>query len=73
VTTRSGQRYTERTEYPKGHARNPMTDADVEAKFRDLAEDVLGRTRTAGALETLWRLDEVSRMGAVVDLFTLKR
>src|SRR5262244_1790544 len=73
VTTRSGRRYTERAEYPKGHAENPMTDADVEAKFRDLSEDVLGRARAASALETLWRLDEVTRMGAVVDLFTFKR
>jgi 2-methylcitrate dehydratase len=73
VTTRSGQRYRERAEYPKGHANNPMTDADVEAKFRDLAEDVLGRARAAGALETLWRLDEVPRMGAVVDLLTFMR
>jgi len=73
VTTRSGRRYTERAEYPKGHAKNPMTDADVEAKFRDLSEDVLGRARAAGALEALWRLDEVTRMGAVVELFTFKR
>ena len=73
VTTRSGRRYTERAEYPKGHAENPMTDADVERKFRNLSEDVLGRARAAGALETLWRLDEVTRMGAVVDLFTFKR
>jgi 2-methylcitrate dehydratase len=73
VTTRSGLRFTERAEYPKGHARNPMTDGDVETKFRDLAESVLGKAQAADALETLWRLDEVSRMGAVVDLFIPER
>ncbi len=73
VTTRSGLRFTERAEYPKGHARNPMTDGDVETKFRDLAESVLGRAQAADAFETLWRLDEVSRMGAVVDLFIPQR
>jgi 2-methylcitrate dehydratase len=73
VTTRSGLRFTERAEYPKGHARNPMTDGDVETKFRDLAESVLGKAQAADALETLWRLDEVSRMGAVVDLFIPQR
>jgi 2-methylcitrate dehydratase len=73
VTTRSGLRFTERAEYPKGHAKNPMTDGDVETKFRDLAESVLGRAQAADALETLWRLDEVSRMGAVVDLFIPQR
>src|SRR5207247_8026965 len=30
VVTRSGQRLTERAEYPKGHVRNPMTDDDVD-------------------------------------------
>src|SRR5215813_10740291 len=73
VTTRSGQRFSERAEYPKGHSRNPMTDADVETKFRDLGEDILGKTQTAGVLETLWRLDEVLRIGAVMDLLTFKR
>src|SRR5215467_8421808 len=73
VTTRSGRRLTERADYPKGHTENPMTDADVERKFRDLSEDVLGKTQTAGVLETLWRLDEVLRIGAVMDLLTFKR
>jgi hypothetical protein len=50
-----------------------MTDADVETKFRGLSEDVLGKTQTAGVLETLWRLDEVLRIGAVMDLLTFKR
>jgi 2-methylcitrate dehydratase len=73
VTTRSGRRFTERADYPKGHARNPMTDADVETQFRDLSADVLGRVQSDGALEALWRLDEVSRIGALVDLLIPKR
>jgi hypothetical protein len=73
VTTRSGLRFTERAEYPKGHARNPMTDGDVE-RFR-VSRRASSASSGGPALETLWRLDEVSRMGAVVDLFilTLKR
>jgi 2-methylcitrate dehydratase len=71
VTTRSGQRFTERAEYPKGHAENPMTDADVESKFRDLAGDALGAERASAALRTLWRLDEAGRAGVVLDALTL--
>jgi 2-methylcitrate dehydratase len=71
VRTRSGQRFTERAEYPKGHARNPMTDADVESKFRDLAGDALGAERASAALRTLWRLDEAGRAGVVLDALTL--
>ena len=71
VVTRSGARLTERAEYPKGHARNPMTDADVEAKFRDLSADVLAPAQVDAGLQTLWRLEEADRIGAVVDLFTI--
>jgi 2-methylcitrate dehydratase len=73
VTTRSGQRFTERAEYPKGHARNPMTDADVETKFRELAGDVLGPARVSAALQALWRLEEAPRITAALDVFTLAR
>ncbi|HYS15506.1 MAG TPA: MmgE/PrpD family protein [Candidatus Binatia bacterium] len=69
VTTHSGQRFTERAEYPKGHARNPMTDADVESKFRDLSVDVLG-AHVDPALRVLWRLDEAPRIGAILDVLT---
>ncbi len=73
VLTRSGQRFTERAEYPKGHARNPMTDADVETKFRDLTADVVGAARVTTALRALWHLDEAPRVGAILDVLTLGR
>jgi len=70
VVTRSGQRFTGRAEYPKGHARNPMTDADVATKFRDLSADVLGAARVDAVLQALWRLDDAPRIGAVLDALT---
>jgi 2-methylcitrate dehydratase len=73
VITRAGRRLTERAEYPKGHARNPMTDADVDTKFRDLSAGVLGPAQVDAALHALWRLEAMDRIGAVVDLFTVKR
>jgi 2-methylcitrate dehydratase len=73
MVTRSGQRLTERADYPKGHARNPLTDADVEEKFRDLSADVLPAGRVDAALQALWRLDEAERVGPVLDFFTVGR
>lgn len=73
VVTRSGARLTERAAYPRGHTRNPMTDADVQAKFRDLSADVLAPAQVDAALTALWRLEEAERIGSVVDLFTVKR
>ncbi len=70
VLTRSGERVIGRAEYPKGHARNPMTDADVDAKFRDLAAGVLGEARADAALLALWRLADAPRAATILDLLT---
>jgi 2-methylcitrate dehydratase len=73
VVTRSGQHLTGRAEYPKGHARNPMTDGEIGTKFRDLSAEILGPAQTEAALRTLWRLEEADRIGPVLDLFTVRR
>jgi len=72
IVTRSGQRLTARAEYPKGHARNPMTDAEIDGKFRDLSADILGSAQADAALRALWRLEEADGLDAVVTLFTIQ-
>src|SRR5262245_19362581 len=42
VTTADGRRLAAETSHPKGHHRNPLADGEVEAKFRGLADGVLG-------------------------------
>ena len=68
VVTKSGQRYTATVPYHKGHYQNPMTDAEVEAKFRSLAEPLIPTAQTDALLEKLWRLEEVADIGEVVRL-----
>src|SRR5262249_37657255 len=62
IRTRRGDRLVDRAEYPKGHRRNPMTDDDVVAKFRDLTADVLRPARVDAALAALWRLEEAEHL-----------
>ncbi len=69
LTTKSGRKLVEESGYPKGHAQNPMTDADVEGKFLSLAAPLLGEERCRTALDTLWRLEELKGMGEVFRLF----
>jgi 2-methylcitrate dehydratase len=69
IITRTGQRLVERTEFPKGHARNPMTDADVETKFRDFCGAVLQPSQIDAALRALWHLEKIPNAGTVIDLF----
>ena len=41
ITTTDGRSFDAQLDYPKGDPRNPLTDAEVEAKFDALAEPVL--------------------------------
>ncbi len=68
VTTRDGQSYTATVPYHKGHYKNPMTDAEVEAKFRSLSEPFIPAAQTDALLERLWHLEEVSDIREVMEL-----
>jgi len=68
VTTRSGQRYSAEVAYHKGHYKNPLTDAEVETKFRSLAQDLLSPSQTDSLLDRLWHLEEVKDIGEILRL-----
>lgn len=38
IMTNDGKQYSERVDYPKGEPENPLTDQEVEDKFRSLAQ-----------------------------------
>jgi 2-methylcitrate dehydratase len=58
VVLKNGRREQIRVEYHRGHAKNPMSDAELEEKFRSLAGDLLPKARIDALLEQIWTLDE---------------
>jgi 2-methylcitrate dehydratase len=68
LVTAGGERHEAVVEYHKGHWKNPMSDAEIEAKFRKLAREVLDEAQTTRLLERLWRLEEMPDAGEVVRL-----
>ena len=68
VTLSDGRQFTTEVEFPRGHAGNPMTDAEVEAKFRALAEPRYGKGRADAVLAKCWGLEGVKDVAAVVGL-----
>ncbi|MBI3910722.1 MAG: MmgE/PrpD family protein [Armatimonadetes bacterium] len=60
VTLRGGTRLAREITYPRGHARNPMTDAEVEAKFTRLARNVLPEAQVGQIRDLVWRLDTLT-------------
>jgi len=73
VITRSGQRLVESAQYSKGHAKNPMTDADVEAKLGILCEGLMGNAQRDALLEVLWNLDQAGDLNALLDLLVIRK
>ena len=67
VTTHSGESYSAGTAYPKGHRGNPMTDSEVEAKFRGLSAGTLTDSQCGRALDAAWSLDKAPDLTALFD------
>lgn len=68
LTLTNGKQEKVRVEYHRGHWRNPMTDAEIEEKFRALAHDVLPPARTDALLKQLWDLENLTDIGALLKL-----
>jgi 2-methylcitrate dehydratase len=67
ITSRSGQRFTAETAYPKGHQQNPLSDAELEAKFRHLAAGTLSEPQGQAALAQLWSLEHAANLRPLFD------
>ena len=68
VVTGTGQRFSSQVAYHKGHFKNPLSDSEVEEKFRSLASGVLPTDQTDALLDRLWHLEEVEDVGDLVRL-----
>ncbi|HZY95026.1 MAG TPA: MmgE/PrpD family protein [Candidatus Bathyarchaeia archaeon] len=71
VTLSSGEKISKQVDYHKGHPKNPMTDAEVEEKFRRLTKKHLTKNRQDRVLETLWKLDQARDLSNVASLFVV--
>ena len=67
VVTASGERYSSpEVPYHRGHWKNPMTDQEMEEKFRGLARGLLTSAQTGELLEQLWNLEQVDDLGQLL-------
>ena len=62
VRTTSGEHKTVTVDYPRGHVENPMTDAEIEGKFRGLADRALARAQVDSGLDALWEMEALETL-----------
>ena len=66
IVLKSGARKTTRVEYHRGHFKNPMTDAEMEEKFRLMAVKHMPADRVDALLRLLWGLETVPQVSALI-------
>ncbi len=73
VLTRGGGRLELTASYPKGHALNPLSDAEVDLKFMSLCEPLLDLAQREALLGALREIDRVREIGQVIDLLQIRQ
>src|SRR5262245_24039780 len=68
ITLNDGRVLTKEVEFPRGHNLNPMSDAEVETKFRAMVEPRYGKAKADRILTTCWKLEELKESGERVRL-----
>ena len=63
-----GQTYTAQVDYPKGSVQNPMSDAELAAKFRTLASPRLKREQIEQVIQMA---DEIEKLESIATLMKL--
>lgn len=63
IVTKQGATYRVRVDYPRGHARNPMSDAEIVDKFKGMAAKYMSERQMRRIIETVFGLDELDDIG----------
>ena len=68
ITLADGRQVSRRVRVAKGQPSNPLTDAELAAKFRDCATRVLPEDRAEAVASAVGRLEAMSDVGALAGL-----
>jgi 2-methylcitrate dehydratase len=66
VVLKSGARKTVRVEYHRGHFKNPMTDVEMEEKFRLMAQKHISANRIDNLLRLLWGIEREPQVSTLI-------
>ena len=72
VRTQAGRSYRKQADIPLGHPLHPMSDREVEDKFRRLVQGRLPRLRMSKVLDAVWTLDQAKDLSGLISLLKAK-
>jgi 2-methylcitrate dehydratase PrpD len=59
-------------DHPKGHAKNPMPDEEVIAKFKDMAAVRMTETQMNRLIGSVFALDKLDDIGKLMNLMVFE-
>lgn len=71
IITKSGEKFSELVQSPRGPHRSAYLDEIVEQKFYSLTRDILAPNIRKKLLSLLWNLEEVTDVGSMMKLFKI--
>ena len=68
ITTKDGRWFQKRVEVPHGLGDDPLTDGELEDKFREMAIKYMGEEQIQKIFGTVWNLESLEDMNALTRL-----
>ena len=72
IHLKGGKVLTKRIDYPKGHAKNRLSDQELEGKYHGLVDPIMGAERANAILKWVWDLDKQSDLRGLMPLLAMK-
>ena len=72
IITKQGKKYQCRVDYPRGHARNPMTDEEIIEKFKSMAKKYMDDEQMTELIETAFTLDKLEDIAELTRLMVFR-
>jgi 2-methylcitrate dehydratase len=73
VVLEDGRRLQKHVAFPRGHARNPMTDAELESKYRNNVAGRLPDAQAEDLRKAVWSLDAMQDVSELPPLLRMER
>ncbi len=71
IKTKGGKSYSSQVDYPRGAPENPMTDEEIEAKFRGMASKLMGEKQIQQIFDTCYNLEKIKDVGQLMKLLVV--
>ena len=68
VKLKNGKEYSHAVDVPRGHARLPLTEEELLAKYRECAKVVLKDNEAERCIELVWKLEKLKDVKELMDI-----